>query len=163
MTIRTPSFFADAMLGKLARRLRILGYDTAYEREVCDELLIRRVLDEDRWLLTRDRYLVRRRVLRKRSTLIDSDHVSEQLREVAAALPLDLSLGADTASRCAECNGVLIQVAKDRVVSEVPAFVGIEHVRFARCPRCGKLYWPGSHWQRIQRELAGLRAETGGP
>ncbi len=74
-THRSVAFFADAMLGKLARWLRILGYDTAYERDVSDEELIERVGHEKRWLLTRDRYLAQRRLVRDRLTLLRADRV----------------------------------------------------------------------------------------
>jgi uncharacterized protein with PIN domain len=73
--VPSPLFFADAMLGRLARWLRMLGYDTAYEKVISDEALTARVLTEQRWLLTRDRYLVQRKVLRCRHTLIVSDHL----------------------------------------------------------------------------------------
>jgi hypothetical protein len=76
-TAPSPAFFADAMLGRLARWLRMLGYDTAYEKVISDESLIARVLTEQRWLLTRDRYIVQRKVLRGRHTLIVSDHLQD--------------------------------------------------------------------------------------
>src|SRR4030066_1602382 len=81
-----PMFFADAMLGRLARWLRMLGYDTAYEKVISDEWLIARVLEEQRWLLTRDRYLVQRKTLRDRHTLIVSDHFQDQLRQLRSEL-----------------------------------------------------------------------------
>lgn len=150
-------FLADAMLGKLARWLRILGYDTAYERVIADDELIRRVLREGRWLLTRDRYLAQRRVLRGRLTLLYSDDVVDQLRELASDQRLELKLGPETASRCAACNARLIPVPKSQAVQEVPPFVAIEQDAFARCPQCGRLFWPGSHWQRLTRELDQIR------
>lgn len=145
------------MLGKLARWLRILGYDTAYERVIADDELIRRVLREGRWLLTRDRYLAQRRVLRGRLTLLYSDDVVDQLRELASDQRLELKLGPETASRCAACNARLIPVPKSQAVQEVPPFVAIEQDAFARCPQCGRLFWPGSHWQRLTRELDQIR------
>lgn len=72
-------FIADAMLGRLARWLRILGYDTAYEKMITDERLVERAVREDRWLLTRDRNLALRRLLRGRHTLLVSDKVDGQL------------------------------------------------------------------------------------
>ena len=80
--VHSPAFFADAMLGRLARWLRMLGYDTAYEKVISDESLIAGVLTEHRWLLTRDRYLVQRKVVRDRQTLIVSDHLQDQLRQL---------------------------------------------------------------------------------
>jgi len=79
-------FMADAMLGRLARWLRILGYDTAYEKVITDEALLERVIRDDRWLLTRDRRLALRKLLRDRHTLIVSDDVEGQLHQLHGTL-----------------------------------------------------------------------------
>lgn len=149
------------MLGKLARWLRILGYDTAYERVIADDELIRRVFQEDRWLLTRDRYLARRRVLRGRLTLLQRDDLRGQLCELASHRCLDLALGPGTPCRCADCNAPLTPMPKAQVLGDIPPFVAIEQEDFARCPQCGRLFWPGSHWQRLTRELERLRQSPG--
>lgn len=153
-------FLADAMLGKLARWLRILGYDTAYERTIDDDELIRRLLEEGRWLLTRDRHLAQRRVLRGRLTLLQSDHVPDQLRELASDQHLELKLGSNTACRCADCNALLVPISKEQVLKNVPPLVAQEQDEFARCPSCGRLFWPGSHWQRLTSELTRLRQSS---
>jgi uncharacterized protein with PIN domain len=147
------------MLGRLARWLRILGYDTAYEKVITDESLVERTIQEDRWLLTRDRRLVLRKLLRGRHTLIASDHLNEQLRQLRdeCHLPLDLSM--DRGYRCADCNQRLVEIPREEAVSKVPPLVAEQDNRFMRCRSCGRVYWPGMHWTNIRRQLAQLAKE----
>lgn len=156
--VHSPAFFADAMLGRLARWLRMLGYDTAYEKVISDESLIAGVLTEHRWLLTRDRYLVQRKVVRDRQTLIVSDHLQDQLRQLRSELHIKLDLGDRTASRCAACNNILIVIPHEEAALTVPTYVASSHTRFAQCPNCGHIYWPGTHWTHMLTRLQEPRA-----
>ncbi|MDP1948950.1 MAG: Mut7-C RNAse domain-containing protein [Nitrospirota bacterium] len=153
-----PMFFADSMLGRLVRWLRALGYDTAYEKIISDEALIERVLTEQRWLLTRDRYLVQRKILRDRHTLIGSDHLQDQLRQLRSELHIELVLSDRTASRCAACNDLLIVIPHEEAALTVPAYVANVHPRFVQCPNCGRIYWQGTHWTNMLTSLQELRA-----
>jgi uncharacterized protein with PIN domain len=153
-----PAFFADAMLGRLARWLRMLGYDTAYEKIISDEALIARVLTDHRWLLTRDSYLVQRKVLRNHHTLIVSDHLQDQLRQLRSELYLEFDLYDRTASRCAACNNILIVIPYEEAALTVPAYVASLHFQFVQCPNCGRIYWPGTHWTHMLTRLQELRA-----
>jgi uncharacterized protein with PIN domain len=152
------AFFADAMLGRLARWLRMLGYDTAYEKVISDESLVARVLTERRWLLTRDSYLVQRKVLRGRHTLVVSDHLPDQLRQLRSELHLELDLSDRTASRCASCNNILIVIPHEKAALTVPAYVASLHPHFVQCRSCGRIYWPGTHWTHMVTRLQELRA-----
>jgi hypothetical protein len=147
-------FIADAMLGRLARWLRILGYDTAYEKAITDERLIERALREDRWLLTRDRRLVLRKLLRGRHTLIGSDHVEEQLRQLHRDLKLDLDMNRRRGYCCADCNAVLVSSPRDEAAPLVPPFVGGRYQEFLQCSRCCRVFWPGTHWDDLRRRIA---------
>ena len=152
-----PMFFADSMLGRLARWLRTLGYDTAYEKVISDEALTERVLTERRWLLTRDRYLVQRKILRDRHTLIVSDRLRDQLRQIRSELHLELDLSDRTASRCAACNTMLIVIPHEKAALTVPAYVASQHGTFSHCPRCERIYWPGTHCMHMRALLQELR------
>lgn len=156
--LRVPqTFFADAMLGKLARWLRILGYDTAYESALPDEAVVDRTLREARWLLTRDGYLVKRKALRGRHTLLTSDRPAEQLQQLKRELRLDLTVTALTESRCPACNLVLEPLASDEAAELVPPLVASQYTTFSHCTNCGRIYWPGTHWVRFLDQLDRLR------
>ncbi len=150
-------FMADAMLGRLARWLRILGYDTAYEKDIPDERLIDRTLREDRWLLTRDWYLAQRKVLRGRHTLIASDDVQAQLQQLRQDLKIDLEGDHRRGYRCADCNVVLVSISQDDAVSLVPPFVARQFRDFLQCPRCRRVFWPGTHWNDFLKRLSRMK------
>lgn len=140
------------MLGRLAKWLRVLGYDTVFSPSLDDPDLARIARAEGRVLLTRDTALARRRGLR--AILIRSDRPREQLLQVAAAL--DLSLAGVTLPRCLRCNSALIDVDREAVAGLVPPYVLATHTAFRRCPQCGRVYWRGTHWQRIQESIKEL-------
>ncbi len=145
------------MLGRLARWLRILGYDTAYEKVITDEMLIERVVREDRWLLTRDGRLAQRKVLRGRHTLIASDDVAGQLHQLHRDLTIDLDVNHQRGYRCADCNVVLMSISHDDAAPLVPPFVAQEYREFLQCPHCRRVFWPGTHWHDLGRRLTAIR------
>jgi uncharacterized protein with PIN domain len=139
---------ADGMLGKLAKWLRLLGYDTAYDNTATDPELARRARAEGRVLLTRDRELAGRRGLH--TLLIQSEVLEEQVREVKDALgpPPDSAL-----SRCAVCNAALESISPDQIADRLPPYVLRTQPEFYRCPGCGRIYWPGSHVEEMREQL----------
>jgi len=151
--IPVGTFFVDTMLGKLARWLRILGYDTAYERNITDGSIVERVLKEHRWLLTRDRYLVQRKAIRGRFTLIHSDFVTDQLQQLQTELQIRLVLDEETLCRCVACNHILENIPSSQAGPQVPPFVAKHYTHFTGCPNCGQLYWAGTHWVHLQQRL----------
>ncbi len=147
-------FLADAMLGRLARWLRYLGYDTVYDTEAPDDVLARRSLAEGRVLLTRDRGLLER-WRPPGGMLIRSDRPLDQLRQVVR----DLGLERDrrTGTRCTICNEPLEAAEPGDDQRSVPPYVRRTQAgSFTHCPRCGRFYWPGTHAARMERILAGL-------
>jgi uncharacterized protein with PIN domain len=135
----------------------MLGFDTAYVRDIEDKVLIDRVLDENRWLLTRDGYLVDRKVLRGRHSLLISDFVSEQLIQLHRELGLNLVVGENTIRRCPECNHILDPTTVEEIRERIPAYVARHHTQFAWCPGCRRPYWPGSHWKYFLHQLELIR------
>jgi len=145
-----PRFFADAMLGRLARWLRILGYDTSYEAHVEDAALVRRALQEERVILTRDRALPEEfRV--PAVVLVEAERPEEQLRELVTRFQLDTEGRLFT--RCSRCNAGLESVPRDQIAERVPTRVLRDHDRFKLCPGCGRVYWEGSHVDHIRSAI----------
>ena len=148
-----PRFAADAMLGRLARWLRALGYDTAYERDTPDAELVRLAILERRFILTRDRALPEQwRV--SDVMLIDAEAPLDQLAEVVAAFDLDRH--ARLFTRCTLCNQPVVEAAKENVADRVPPRVLAEHDAFWECRSCEKIYWKGSHVAQMHRRLQQL-------
>lgn len=149
--MESPRFFADAMLGRLARWLRVLGFDTAYDATLPDPALVRLANAEDRLLLTRDRHLLRE--LRPARVLeIRRDPPLEQLREVIAALALEPP--GELFTRCLVCNTPLSPpLAGDEAARLLPPSARDLPGPTRRCPNCGRIYWPGSHVRRMRDAL----------
>ncbi len=148
-------FIADAMLGKLARWLRILGFDTIYEPVLSDDALLLRAKEEARTLLTRDIPLHKRACRKGVSSFLLREKTNLALLKEASAVLTDPPLG----SRCPMCNSLLVPKPSDArglpvAEAERPSWL---------CPSCGKLYWHGSHWKGIRRTLilAGLGVQIG--
>lgn len=148
----SPRFLTDTMLGRLATWLRILGYDAEYARGE-DAALIERARASGRVLLTRDTGLLRRRDL-PAHLFVRSDHVAEQLRQVIQAC--GLTRGDPVTRRCPRCNVPVEPCMKAAVFDRVPEFVWSTHDAFWGCPRCGRIYWAGSHWRRMNETIRAL-------
>ncbi len=147
-----PRFVCDAMLGKLARGLRILGYDTDFKPDIADAELVRRGVAEDRIILTRDTFL-----LRKLADIphleIGSDNWKEQLVQVARNFNLN---NRKLFGRCLKCGGEIRLVQKQNIERKVPPYIFQKHKKFRQCDVCGNLYWDGSHLKRMRVTFRGL-------
>jgi uncharacterized protein with PIN domain len=141
-------FVADVMLGKLARWLRALGYDTLYFRAAADSRLLGIALRERRRLLTRDVALAAR--AREAGLLVRSDGLEPQLREVMTACALTSRA---PLSRCLECNGVLTGRAPAAVLDRVPPYTLATQTEFWECEGCRRVFWSGTHVRGILSRL----------
>ena len=154
-----PAFACDSMVGRLARWLRILGYDATYARGAGDARLVARARAEGRVLLTRDRGLAERRGI-GRFLLVQSNDPPTQLREVVAALGLSVD-PARLFRRCPACNGAVEAVQRESVRGLVPPYVYGTQRSFSRCAGCRRVYWPATHHDHMLRELEALFGEPG--
>ena len=143
-------FMADAMLGRLARWLRILGCDVTFEPEIPDAELVRRALEEERVILTRDRALPEEWRL-PQVLIVESEAPLLQLQQVVRGFELDWR--ARLFTRCSRCNTELETVAHEDVATRVPPRIFSEQERFLRCASCERIYWGGSHSERMRRVL----------
>ena len=142
-------FFADAMLGKLAKWLRILGCDVAFDPAISDREIACRGRREGRVILTRDTLLIRRREVRDNHFFVRGDSYRDQLRQLVAHFRIDPSEGLFT--RCVRCNEPLTEVHKPRVAGKVPPHVYQTQESFGFCACCGRIYWKATHWEEMER------------
>jgi uncharacterized protein with PIN domain len=151
------SFIVDSNAGKLAKWLRMMGYDALFFNYIDDARLVDIALQEGRVILTRDTQIARRRLVangRLKVILTRSDDPREQLRQVVREMKLDCRLKQFT--RCIECNQSLVPKAKEDVEDMVPPYVFRTQKHYMQCPSCLRIYWQGTHWQRMQKALNGL-------
>jgi uncharacterized protein with PIN domain len=145
--LRDPRFIADGHLGKLARHLRMAGFDTLWADPWDDDEIVRLAALDTRTILTRDKGMLRRKEV-DRGYFVRNTESEAQLREVVRALQLEGRLAPFT--RCRECNVLLEDVPCDEVIERVPVKVRDLYRRFKRCPGCERVYWEGSHFQRMR-------------
>lgn len=154
-----PRFIVDTNVGKLARWLRVMGYDALFINDMDDEGLITIGLREKRVLLTKDTQIMLRRVVtsgKLKALLIRDDDLKAQLRQVVEAMNLNLRRQFTV---CLECNESLLPRTKEEVRDVVPPYVFQTQCQYLQCPACHRVYWRGTHWQRMKRELDTLAEE----
>jgi len=143
-------FVADIMLGRLARWMRLLGFDVLYPDTSDDKELLK--FADERIILTRDKDLGKK----KNVLLIKSVNVNEQLKQVVNELNLKISR---PLSRCSVCNQILAEVEKSSVKALVPERIYNNHDTFWRCPDCNRIYWKGSHYDKIMDTVSRLKSK----
>ena len=145
-------FITDRTLGKLARKLRALGFDTVYWGGGKLEEAAKEAAAEGRVLLTRSRR-VQERGEGFQVLVVEANDPEGQIHQVLS--DLQLRPAADRIfSRCLICNEVLLPVPKGEVEGRVPDFIYRSYDSFHICPRCRRIYWPGTHFQRMKKEMA---------
>jgi uncharacterized protein with PIN domain len=150
-------FVLDVHLGALARRMRLLGIDTAYRTQAEDPELVAQAVAEERVLLTRDRGLLRRRAL-PAGALVRADRPDDQLVEVVQRFAPALS----PFTRCPACNRLLVPAAPGEIADRLEPGTRRTYSDFSRCPGCGRVYWRGAHAARLDALLARVAALVGG-
>ena len=148
--LRRSAFVLDVHLGKLARILRLLGFDVVYRNDFDDIAIIRISLDEHRIILTRDRRMLFNKVITHAHWLHTTD-AEKQANEVLWRF--DLFGQIRMFYRCPVCNGLVRSVEKEAVLDRLEPLTKEHYDSFFQCPDCGKIYWRGSHCERIQRRL----------
>lgn len=152
--INTPRFIVDCNAGKLTKWLRLMGYDTTFFNGTSDSHLVATALAEGRVILSRDRQIMKRRVIttgKLKAILIRSDEPELQMRQVIDELGLDSK--SQPFTLCLECNQPLVERDKGEVKELVPPYVYQTQSQFMQCPACQRLYWRGTHWQAMAEQL----------
>jgi uncharacterized protein with PIN domain len=157
------TFIVDSNAGKLARWLRMMGYDTLFFNDIDDGDLVNLALREGRVVVTRDTQIAKRRVAVNgslRVVLSRHDDPRQQLLQVVDELGLDCRQTQFT--RCLECNQRLVSRSKDEVKDLVPPYVFRTQTQYMQCLSCSRIYWQGTHWQRMKRSLEEITADSTG-
>jgi len=144
--LREPKFIADVHLGKLTRYLRMVGFDVLYKIDFDDDEIVSLSLTEKRTILTRDRGILKRSEV-SHGYWIRSTKVKEQV--IGVVNRFDLQKQINEFTRCIECNTMLESISKNEIINELPPKVSASQRSFSLCPSCKKIYWKGTHHQKM--------------
>jgi hypothetical protein len=156
--LRVTRFVADAHLGGLARLLRMAGFDTLYRNDFEDSEIAAIASSEGRIVLTRDRDLLKFRGI-THGCYVHALKPAQQFAEIVARL--DLARSVRPFTRCLECNGPLRPIDKAQVLERLPPTVRENYESFTTCDQCGRVFWEGSHWQRMKQLVEETVAQAG--
>lgn len=154
---RTPKFIVDENVGKLTKALRMLGFDAVSFKGKDDSHLLRIASDENRVILTRDTHILERHNVASgkiSAVLIKSDLIQEQIAQLINVLPLYSLISPFT--RCLEDNQMLIPRTSEEVNDRVPPYVRLTQIDYVECPKCGRIYWKGTHWEAMIKKLENI-------
>ena len=152
--INAAKFIVDHNVGKLAKWLRMMGYDTLFFNGEDDSEMIATALAEDRVILTRDTRIMERRLVttgQLKATLIGYETLELQIKQVIETLNLDIHF--KPFSICLECNKPLVERGKEQVRERVLPYVFQSQEQYMECPACHRIYWRGTHWRAMTRKL----------
>lgn len=150
-------FIVDENVGKLARWLRMMGFDSVFFNSGDDSSLVRQALAEGRILLTRDTEISKRRVVttrRLKAVLFSADDPAEQMRQLL--LQFDILAEARPFTICLEDNEPLVPKTPTEVKERVPPYVFKNQEQYMECPLCRRIYWRGTHWAAMKKWLEKL-------
>jgi uncharacterized protein with PIN domain len=153
-------FIVDANAGKLARWLRMLGYDTLFVNDIDDDELVSIGLKEHRLIITKDTQVMLRRAVtsgKVKALLVTQDDPKAQFRQLVDTLKLNRG---KQFTRCLECNALLVPRGRDEVEGLVPPYVFQTQTQYYQCPECQRVYWRATHWQHMIQELDTLLGQT---
>lgn len=151
---KEPKFVLDVHLGRLARRLRLLGFDAVWDPRAGDVDLMEVSVRENRILLTRDRGILKRAGVALGYLVRDTDQRRQVLEVVRR---FDLADAIIPFGRCLACNGLLEAVSKADVIDQLPPRTRSEFHDFLRCPDCNRVFWKGSHYGALSAEVEAIR------
>ncbi len=154
-------FITANNIGKLARWLRVIGYDTLLFKQKNDDEMIKIALSENRVILTKDAQLMKRRLVtngKLKAMIIKQDDPIAQLQETVQNL--NLSYHFNPFSLCLECNSPLIPRSKEELQNLVPPYVFKTQNEYMECPACHRIYWQGTHWQAMVEKLKNLQGKN---
>lgn len=144
--LRKPKFIADVHLGRLTRYLRMMGFNVSYKNNFKDDEIVQLSLKEKRAILTKDRGILKRNEV-THGYWVRGTKAEAQAKEVLERFDLQKEIKEFT--RCIECNDLLEPIKKEKIINQLPSKVALSQNEFYECPSCKKIYWKGSHYQRM--------------
>ncbi len=157
LTDEKPAFVVDAMLGNLAKKLRMLGYDSYYSSSIDDSDLIDTAKNEHRIIITRDENLIKSATKKSIPAIfITKNTEADQLIQINQNVKLEKFTISGTSTRCPICNGKLQYTEKAQILNRVPKGVLEKNKEFWICNDCKKIYWEGTHIENLQKFVAEL-------
>ena len=150
-------FIIDQNVGKLAKWLRMMGFDSLFFSGEDDSQMVRQALVEDRILLTRDTGIMKRRVVtsgRLKAVLMESEEPEQQMRQLVSTI--DIKSQSQPFTICLECNQPLVEKSPSEVKDRVPPYVYKTQTKYMECPECHRIYWRGTHWKAMLNKLDGI-------
>jgi hypothetical protein len=152
--LRNPKFIVDVHLGKLARYMRMFGFDTSYKNNFIDDEIVNFSVEEKRTILTKDRDILKRSVV-THGYFVRSNDIKKQLIEIINRFDLKNQIREFT--RCIECNSVLEFVQKEEIIDNLPPKISESQRSFSTCTDCKKIYWKGTHYQKMNAFIQSLK------
>ena len=151
MSQKKPIFLVDAMLGNLAKKLRVLGYDSTYFSSIEDEKLVIIAKNEKRTILSKDELLCKTAQNQNiPAILIRGNDELEQIAQIHQSMKLEKFVIDTNNSRCIVCNGKLQPTEKYRIIDKIPEGILEREEKFWMCDGCKKIYWQGTHFEKLQ-------------
>jgi len=151
--LRTPRFVLDVHLGKLANHLRMLGFDSTFNKDADDAALMIQSIEDARTLLSKDRHLLQRHEITRKYCVREND---PRLQLIEVLNRFDLYGSFSPFTRCMECNTPLRQIGKEDIGLRIPPRVEALFNDFQLCPTCDRVYWRGSHYERMKHFIDSL-------
>lgn len=145
--LRDPKFILDVHLGKLAKSMRLMGFDTFYENNLGDKQIIETSLEDHRTILTRDLGILKHSKV-SHGYFVRNTHHKKQIVEIIKRFSLDRITAPFT--RCVNCNSILVKVEKEIIFERLPPKVKTVYNQFYKCAKCDKIFWKGSHFEAME-------------
>jgi len=154
-------FFVDAMLGNIAKKLRLLGFDSEYVSDIDDYKLIEKAKNENRTIISRDRNLINRAKKNEISSIyITTENEIEQFQEILKNTHLQLDEISGDSARCTKCNSPTSQINKLEIRNNIPQGVFEYHEKFWKCDKCNQIYWEGTHIKNLQEFVHKIKLKS---
>jgi len=154
-------FLVDAMLGNIAKKLRVLGFDSEYFSDIDDSKLIEKAKNENRTIISRDRHLIERaRKNEISSVYITQENEIEQFLEILKITNIQLNEISGDSARCTKCNSLTSKISKLELENKIPQGVLENNEKFWKCDDCDQIYWEGTHIKNLQEFVRKIKLKS---